>query len=40
MARVYLDPSAVLLDEPGPGVHAPQAVPGAIEGAPRTSRRR
>ena len=29
MARVYLDPSAVLLDEPGPGSHAPQAVPGA-----------
>ena len=30
MARVYLDPSAVLLEEPGVGSHEPQhVVPGA-----------
>jgi hypothetical protein len=29
MARVYLDPSAVLLEAPGVGSPEPQAVPGA-----------
>ena len=31
MARVYLDPSAVLLEAPGVGSHEPQAVPGATK---------
>jgi hypothetical protein len=31
MARVYLDPSAVLLEERGLGSHEPQAVPGATK---------
>jgi len=31
MARVYLDPSAVLLEEPGGRAHEPQAAPGATK---------